>query len=83
MFYEPLDSPPLPDMKFKKKEKKNVEFETVGVELVDDWLYQQSHTFCYLNIFFLKKINTILFVSLCLRVCCAFFVFRNVFKRGE
>jgi hypothetical protein len=52
MFYEPLDSPPLPDMKFKKKEKKNVEFETVGVELVDDWLYQQSHTFCYLNYFF-------------------------------
>lgn len=83
MFYEPLDSPPLPDMKFKKKEKKNVEFETVGVELVDDWLPAVSHILLFEYIFFLKKINTILFVSLCLRVCCAFFVFRNVFKRGE
>ena len=75
----------LPDMKLKKKKKRKKFW------IWNSWCwacrlwigYQQSHTFYYLIFFFFfKKINTILSVSLCLRVRCAFFVFRNIFKRG-
>jgi hypothetical protein len=62
----------------KKKKKKNVEFETVGVELVDDWLY--TSRLSHIWIFFKKLRLRHHFVCVCAVLSLYFVMFS---KRGE